>query len=236
MTASAVERDPLAGVSAEIEQVLASVGALRDAALALAGRAKGRRLCRADLAELRSPIAGLLRRHEGFAAGAGIVAAPAVLADAERWLEWWWADRGSGIERLEVDLDADSAEFFDYTTTEWYREPERTGRTAVAGPYVDYICTHAYTFTLSVPLVRGGLFLGVAGADVLAEEVERAVLPELARRERVTVLVSGNGRVIASNDAAFAPGVVLDRQEGADSLVASGAAAGLPWTLLERRV
>jgi len=141
-----------------------------------------------------------------------------------------------GFEQLRVDLDADSAEFYDYTTTEWYREPERTGQTAVAGPYVDYICTHEYTFTLSVPLVHRGRFLGVAGADVLAEEVERAVLPELARRGRVTVLVSGNGRVIASNDSAFAPGVVLARQDGADALVPAATVAGLPWTLLERRV
>jgi hypothetical protein len=232
---TSVQRDPLAGVGAELERVLAAVGALRDAALDVAARAGGRGLCRATLAGVRAPIASLLRRHEGFAAGAGIVAAPGVLADAERWLEWWWADRGSGIERLEVDLDADSAEFYDYTTTEWYREPERTGRPAVAGPYVDYICTHAYTFTLSVPLVLRGRFLGVAGADVLAEEVERAVLPALARRPRTAVLVSGNGRVIASNDASFAPGVVLARQAGADALVPARAAAGLPWTLLERR-
>jgi hypothetical protein len=236
VTASAVGRDPLAGVSAEIEGVLASIDALRDAALQVAAGAAGRELCRADLAALQAPIAGLLRRHEGFAAGAGIVAAPGVLADAERWLEWWWADRGSGFEQLRVDLDADSAEFYDYTTTEWYREPERTGQTAVAGPYVDYICTHEYTFTLSVPLVHRGRFLGVAAADVLAEEVERAVLPELARRDRVTVLVSGNGRVIASNDSAFAPGVVLARQDGADALVPAATVAGLPWTLLERRV
>lgn len=236
MTASAVSRDPLAGVGAEIEGVLASIGALRDAALEVVDQAGGRDLCRADLAALRAPIEALLRRHEGFAAGAGIVAAPGVLADAERWIEWWWADRGSGFERLEVDLDADSAEFYDYTTTEWYREPKRTRRSAVAGPYVDYICTHEYTFTLSVPLVHRGRFLGVAGADVLAQEVERAVLPELARRDRVTVLVSGNGRVIASNDAAFAPGVVLARQDAARMLAPAGTAPGLPWALLERRV
>lgn len=235
--ASAVEHDPLAGVSAEIAQVLASIEVLRDATLDVVESSSGRQLTSPDLTSLQSAVAALLRRHEGFAAGAGIVAAPGFLADTERWLEWWWADRGSGPERLEVDLEADSAEFYDYTTTEWYREPERTGHAAIAGPYVDYICTREYTFTLSLPLVHGGRFLGVAGADVLAEEVERAVLPGLARRERVTVLASGNGRVIASNAAAFAPGVVLERQAGADELVpAAGSPPALPWTLLERRV
>jgi hypothetical protein len=84
--------------------------------------------------------------------------------------------------------------------------------------------------------VHGGRFLGVAGADVLAEEIERAVLPELARRERVTVLASADGRVIASNASAFAPGVVLGGQAGADELVPAGSAPALPWALLERRV
>jgi hypothetical protein len=51
---------------------------------------------------------------------------------------------------LEVDLDPGSAEFYDYTTTEWYREPARTGQPCIAGPYVDYISTHEYTFTVSV--------------------------------------------------------------------------------------
>ena len=33
-----------------------------------------------------------------------------------------------GTGQLEVDLDPASAEFYDYTTTEWYREPARTGQ------------------------------------------------------------------------------------------------------------
>ncbi|HEX7083048.1 MAG TPA: cache domain-containing protein [Gaiellaceae bacterium] len=224
---------PLAAVARELEGVLASVEALR--AEAVVALEAVERPARGDLAALREPVAALLERHRGFAAGAGVVLAPGVLADAARWLEWWWADRGAGIERLEVDLDEDSAEFYDYTTTEWYRGPEQTGRPAVAGPYVDYICTHEYTFTLAVPLLPGGRFAGVAGADVLAAEVERAVLPELARRERLTVLASDNGRVIASNAAALAPGVVLARQEVAARLepLAGARSSILPWTLLE---
>jgi hypothetical protein len=218
--------DPVAAVAAELESVAGSLESLRAAALA-AGE-----LTRAGLAGLQAPAAELLRRHEGFTVGAGVVLAPGALADAERWIEWWWADRGAGLGRLEVDLDERSAEFYDYTTAEWYREPARTGRPALAGPYVDYICTHAYTFTLALPLGREGRFLGVAGADVLAEEVERAVLPALAARRRTTVLASGDGRVIASNDARYAPGVVLRRDENLRA-VRRRLPAILPWTLLE---
>ncbi len=175
----------------------------------------------------------MLARHRGFAAGAGVVLAPDALADAPRCIDWWWADQGIG--KLEVDLDPTSAEFYDYTTTEWYREPARTGRPCIAGPYVDYICTHKYTFTVSVPVVDDGRFVGVAGADILAGEVERMLLPGLSmlgRANRPAVLVSGNGRVIASGTASILPGTVL-RPAGPVAAPGPVAAAGpLPWMLL----
>ena len=149
-------------------------------------------------------------------ATAGSRPAPGSCWRRTRWrtrhaaIDWWWADQGIG--QLEVDLDPGSAEFYDYTTTEWYREPARTGRPCIAGPYVDYICTHEYTFTVSVPVVDQGRFVGVAGADILAGEVERMLLPGLSllgRASRPAVLVSGNGRVIASGTARILPGKVL---------------------------
>jgi Cache domain len=218
----------LAGITALIERVLASVTEVAEAMTAVAAAARGRRpLRRGDLAALRPLVRQVLARHRGFAAGAGVVLAPDVLADAPRCIDWWWADQGIG--QLEVDLDPASAEFYDYTTTEWYREPARTGQPCIAGPYVDYICTHKYTFTVSVPVVDDGRFMGVAGADILAGEVERMLLPGLSTPGRASgpaVLVSGNGRVIASGTASILPGTVL-RPAG------PGPAAGpLPWRLL----
>jgi hypothetical protein len=234
----------LAGLTRRVERVLAAVAGVgaATAAIAAAARLAGRPLRRADLAALREPVAGVLREHAGLAAGAGVVLAPGALADAPRWIEWWRADQGPGLTRLEVDLDPDSAEFFDYTTTEWYQAPERTGRPAVAGPYVDYICTHEYTFTISVPVVTAGRFAGVAGVDILAGQVERLVLDGLSALGATAVLVGGNGRVIASNSASVRPGVPAARQPPCAGLVpvAGPAAAGpgrgpgpvLPWTLL----
>jgi hypothetical protein len=224
-------QDLLADITAAIGRVVGSVtevGAAM-AALAAAARAGRNPLRRADLAALRPLVAQVLARHRGFAAGAGVVLAPDALTDAPRCIEWWWADRGTGPGHLEVDLDPGSAEFYDYTTTEWYREPARTGQPCIAGPYVDYICTHKYTFTVSVPVVDDGRFVGVAGADILAGEVERMLLPGLSmlgRANRPAVLVSGDGRVIASGTASILPGTVL-RPAG------PGPGAGpLPWRLL----
>ena len=107
----------------------------------------------------------------------------------------------------------------------------------MAGPYVDFICTRQYTFTLSAPIRCAGQFIGVAGADILATQVERLVLPGLAGLGRTAVLASGQGRVIASNTAAILPGTALPGPPGARLVPVAGPANGatgslLPWTLL----
>jgi len=211
--------------------------------IAAAAAQASRPLRRADLAPLRPQVADLLARHADLAAGAGVVLAPAALSDAPRCIEWWWARPSAGPARLHVDLDPESVEFYDYTTTEWYRVPERTGRPSVAGPYVDYICTHQYTITLSVPVISAGHFTGVAGADILAAQVERLVLPDLlVQLGRPAVLVAGNGRVLASSTPQVLPGIPAARQPFCATLIAVAghgatplapdAPATLPWTLL----
>jgi hypothetical protein len=78
----------------------------------------------------------------------------------------------------------------------------------------------------------------VAGADILADQVERLVLPGLAELGRVAVLATGRGRVIASNTASILPGTVLRGPHLPAGLVpvagpGDAPAPGLlPWTLL----
>jgi hypothetical protein len=208
----------LASVTDAIAGVMDSVAALGAEMAALAAASGTRPLRQGDLASLRPHAAGVLARHQPLVAGTGVVLAPSVLAGAARWIQWWWADDQGAVNQLDVDLDPGSAEFYDYTTTEWYREPARSGRQWVTGPYVDYICTRKYTFTLSSPLLLAGRFLGVAGADILADRVEHMALPGLVALGRTAVLVSGNGRVIASNDAGIRPGAILARLPAASAL------------------
>jgi hypothetical protein len=227
VTAAAAGRGArlLADVTRRMEQVLSSVASVVAAAESIAGAAglipdggaPSRPALRRDVfAATRPLVAGLLREHAGLAAGAGVVLAPHTVADAPRCIEWWWTDQSARIVPLEVDLDPESAEFYDYTTTDWYREPERTGAATLAGPYVDFICTHEYTFTLAAPVRRAGRFIGVAAADILATQVERLVLPGLsglglAELGCTAVLASAHGRVIASTSASLPPGVALPR-------------------------
>ncbi|MGD0981552.1 MAG: cache domain-containing protein [Solirubrobacteraceae bacterium] len=233
MSSTAHEQRVLAGVTREVDRMFASIAELAEAATALLAVGA---VSRPELAALHALMGQILRRHEGFAAGAGVVLAPDVLTDAPRCIEWLWADRDAGLQRLEVDLEPESVEFYDYTAAEWYRGPELTRKLSIAGPYVDYICTHKYTYTLSVPLVCNGQFAGIAGADILAEQVERAVVPALMRLTGVAVLTSSNGRIIASNTARFRPGTVLGRQEAIRDLrppSEASAQVSLPWTLHE---
>ncbi len=236
----------LAGITQRIGRVFGHVEEIRAAAESVlqAARGAGRQVRRADFAVLRPLVADVLQEQAGLVAGAGVVLAPDVVADAPRSIEWWWADAAARISQLHVDTDPNSAECYDYTTTEWYREPQRTGRAAVAGPYVNFICTREYTFTLAIPVFKAGRFRGVAGADILAGQLERLVLPGLADLGRVAVLVSECGRVIASSSASIRPGTVLRGPElpaglvplaGLAPLAGTGGVRApglLPWTLL----
>lgn len=203
--------DPaLTSIASRIERILSGVERIGGlvASIATVADAEGRALCRDDISTIRPLAAELLHAHSGFIAGAGAVLAPGALTDAPRWLEWWWAETPEAVQRLRVDLDPASADYCDYTTMEWYRAPERSGRWSISGPYVDYICTHQYTFTLSAPVRCAGRFIGVAGADILAAQVERLALPALAAQDTDAVLVSAASRVIASTAAAVTPGMI----------------------------
>jgi hypothetical protein len=132
-----------------------------------------------------------------------VVTAPGLLADAPRWLEWWW---GAGPERLRVNLDPAAPDFYDYTTTEWYT----ASAPCLAGPYVDFACTNEYAITMSVPVVG----FGVAAADILVASLERRVLPALVALDRPVALTNAAGRVIASNTPELTPGLRVDVGDG----------------------
>ncbi len=201
----------LGDVMGELDRVFADLAALGDAFGALDGDP----LRRADVATLRPAIRALLADHADLVAGAGVVTEPGLLADAPRWLEWWW---GAGPEPLRVNLDPAAPDFYDYTTTEWFA----AGEPCLAGPYVDFACTNEYAITLAVP-VPG---FGVAGADVLVSTLERRVVPALVAHGRPVALTNGDGRIIASNAPELTPGTRLRRPR----------AAGSGWLLVETPV
>ncbi len=159
-----------------------------------------------DLANRRLPIVG-----------AGFVAAPGFVSDAQWHLAWWLGDAntfglGTGrphIRRLDTVEDPSSDRFRDYTTLEWWRVPHRTRQRHITGPYVDYLCTDEYTLTLTVPVFSGDEMIGVAGADMYVKDVERALLPPLRAVGPDTTLVNASRRVLVSTNPHVATGTVV---------------------------
>ncbi|HVV22733.1 MAG TPA: cache domain-containing protein [Pseudonocardiaceae bacterium] len=213
----------LARVVGEIEDVFASVERIGRLTADILRTGHTLR----DLRPLYPLVAEILARHDGLTVGAGAILAPGVLSDAPRWLEWWRFSPGAAPDRLRVNLDPRSFDYFDYTTAEWYTVPEREGHRWVAGPYVDCLCTNEYTFTLAVPIRLDGVFVGVAGADVLAAHVETEVLPELCRLGRAAVLATADGRVIASNTSTWSSGRLLPA-----GFVPGGTGRPVPWSVV----
>lgn len=143
--------------------------------------------------------------NTGWIAGTGYVAAVGVLSGMPRWIEWWMAGTGAP-QPLRINLDPRLPDFYDYTSTAWFRLPRDSGSTSFDGPYVDARGTNQCTVTVAMPVSRNGTFLGVAAADLYLTGLERRLLPILNEVSDPVVLSNASGRVIASTDWRVLPG------------------------------
>lgn len=141
--------------------------------------------------------------------GAGFVAAPGLLADAQWHLAWWLADRdASQPRRLTTVDDPDNEQFRDYTALEWWRVPARTHARHLTGPYVDYVCTDDYTITITTPVEFEGELLGVVGVDCLVDKLENELRPFL-RAQGGAAVVNSSSRIVTATDARRETGSIL---------------------------
>jgi hypothetical protein len=143
--------------------------------------------------------------------GAGFVAAPGALADADWHLAWWLGAtaQGGGLRRLATIDDPAHEQFRDYTALEWWRVPAQTGARHLTGPYVDYVCTDDYTVTITTPVMVRGEMVGLVGADALVDRLERELLPVMRIGALPATLVNASSRVVTSTDARREPGSIL---------------------------
>lgn len=153
--------------------------------------------------------------------GAGFVVSPGILTDETYLLAWWQGD-DQGLIPDSIAL----VQSTDYSRQEWFRTPQRTHASHVTGPYIDYVCTDEFMLTSTVPVERDGRMLGVMGADVLAETVERTLL-EVFRAADAT-LVNDHDRVVLSSHVHLFAGEPVDRGD----FTAQVPCPGLPFTVL----
>ncbi len=203
--ASRASRDILAEVKADLARIFDQLTGL--AARFAALRRENEAPTVDDLAALRPTIFDILESGGDLVAGAGLVVAPGLLADSERWLEWWSrTGPDARPEPMRANLDPEAPDFYDYTTADWFATPLGTREPRLSGPFVDHACTNTWAITLSLPVEIDGEFCGVAAADVLVSSLERRIVPRLARLDGRVALVTAEGRVVASNDAALVSG------------------------------
>jgi len=201
------ENDPLSACARQLNSTLGTIFSqvrqLVDETCELWERvlAEGRQPCAKDLALLRPAIDQQLMATGAFGCGGGVILEPNSLADREMHLEWWYlADAGKTLP-LRPNFDRRRENFYDYTAAPWFSRPRDSGNSSVEGPYVDLYGTNMYVLTFTMPIFVQDRFVGVAGLDLSLHNVERMLVRSLMRLENEAVLISADGRVIASNTA-----------------------------------
>ena len=227
MDQTTIERSDAVGrqVAGAAEAVFELVAGLRTATeeLFASARTDGRRVGVADLEAIDGLSIDMLGGVDGIIPGAGFIAAPEVLSDAPRWLQWWMQSRNGSPTRLVTQLDPSRDRFYDYTQLPWFAVPASTGHRHITGPYVDYVCSDEYALTFTEPVFDDGVFVGVAGADVFVSRYETLALPPLRALQGPAALVNTQGRVIVSNTARLVTGSLVRKPDVA-GFFASGAA------------
>lgn len=197
-------RGLLAEVFDRLDTVAAEVVGRRRAAVAERGEFGVREL--AGIKTVLTEQAAEQPAADGF----GFLAAPGLLPDRERHIEWWQRG-GTGFVQLRLNLDPSSVDVYDYFDMEWFAAGRDRGRRSVFGPYVDYFGADRYVFTVAAPVVDE-VFLGVAGADLRVSEFEPRLLGALrGAGGHDVVLVGPERRVIAANTSRWLVGSRLAR-------------------------
>jgi hypothetical protein len=180
-------------------------------------RAVARTAARSPSGELTEaalePLVGSIERvilSRKLLAGHGFVAAPETVEGRERYLLWLQRSAG-GTRRLRPNFDLGDVDVYDYLTMDWYTAARDRRAPVVCGPYLDYSGADLFVLTMTVPVVAGDRFIGVAGADLLVREVEDWLVHELAAVGGEAMIVSAERTVIAANSPRWAPGERLRR-------------------------
>ncbi len=182
---------------------------------------------RADLGAVEPLVTPVLADTDQPIQGAGYVAAPGVLQDAEWWLEWFARADDGRPQRLVTHSEPQAIGFYDYEHLPWFVVPQQTSKAHVTGPYVDYLCTEEYTLTFTVPVLVDGRFCGVGGADIAVKNAERALVPALRACSSKVAVVNDFGRILSSNSGRHLCGDLLEDVSFAD-LPADQLIEGIP--------
>lgn len=128
--------------------------------------------------------------------------------NSEYWLLEWWLKQPTS-DHLQLELDQGTQQRLDFRTFEWFNHTECSQTPYIHGPYVDYICSTAYTLTAAQPIYVNQQFMGVAVMDLLVATFEECISEELKLIDDVVCITNQEGRVIVSNTAKYRIGSLI---------------------------
>jgi hypothetical protein len=146
-----------------------------------------------------------------FCSGAGFASHLATenLAQPYWFLEWWFKNPKSNQQSC-LDLDQATQQRLDFSTFEWFKNTPDAEDVYLHGPYVDYVCTSAYTITAASPVVIAGNMVGVAAVDILVSRIEEALLPIVKQLSSKVIMTNSDNRVIFSSHLQYRTGSLVN--------------------------
>lgn len=220
-------------VAEMVDNVFRQVNSVRDQ-LAACFRAFGDDgVTRRDVASLQARLRRLLIEGQGLLRGAGVVLAPAQLMDAARWIDWWVIDDAGSVQATVFDFDERSLDYYDYTHAEWYLAPRAGVVRSLVGPYVDFNGLNDYIVTATTPVLVDDAFVGIAGADLSVDKIERRLVSarRALSRDRLRgelVIVNASDRIVASTSARHIAGSLFTEKDPARTEIPE-----VSWSLVE---
>lgn len=215
-------------VSTMLDGVFGHVRAVCDDLRACFDRCGDDAVTRRDLASLQPRLHAALGHSGGLLRGTGVVLAPARLMDARLWIDWWVIDREGIVHPTYFEFDERSLDYYDYTRAEWYLSPESGTLLSLVGPYVDFNGIDDYIVTATSPMLVDGQFVGVAGADLAVDEIERRLNAANRSFGVELVVTNASNRIVASMSARHVAGALLPAEANAQRFTVSG----LPWSVV----
>ncbi|MDI9219404.1 cache domain-containing protein [Pantoea sp. EA-12] len=146
-----------------------------------------------------------------YCSGAGFASHLATenLAQPYWFLEWWFKNPKSNQQSC-LDLDQATQQRLDFSTFEWFKNTPEAEDVYLHGPYVDYVCTSAYTITAASPVLIDGNMVGVAAVDILVSRIEEALLPMIKQTSSKVIITNNDNRVIFSSHLKYRTGSLVN--------------------------
>ena len=176
---------------------------------------EGVKLTPSDRYKLQQHIQTALQ-HSQYSHGMGFAGYSAETAEEQGyWTLEWWYKKDQKIQQAELENYQDLQQRLDFRSFDWFNYPAKNKQPYVDGPYVDYICNHAYTITFSHPVMIEQQFVGVIVIDLLVSTLDQLILPRLRRLDQTAVVTNDDARIILSNTAKYRTGALFREQANA---------------------